>query len=301
MTVTKATRPMIKQRTLRNIVCATGVGLHSGERVYLTLKPAPPDTGIIFFRLDQDPIVAIPARAECVGETTMSTTLVKGDIKINTVEHLLAAMAGLGVDNAYIEISSSEVPIMDGSASPFVFLIQAAGLQQQNSPKKFIRVIKEVSVEDGDKYAIFTPFEGFKLSFEIDFDHPIFKSSVQTASLNFSRTSFIKDISRARTFGFMSDIEYLRKHNLALGGSLDNAVVVDESKILNQDGLRYKDEFVKHKILDAIGDLYLLGSSLLGEFKGFKSGHKLNNQLLLKLLSEKNTYEFTTLEDSIKS
>ena len=255
---------MIKQRTLKNIIRATGVGLHSGEKVYLTLKPAPVDTGIVFCRADLDPVVQIPARAENVGETTMSTTLVNGDTKVDTVEHLLSAMAGLGIDNAYVELSASEVPIMDGSAGPFVFLIQSAGLEEQDAPKKFIRILREVTVEDGDKRATFVPFEGFKVTFEIDFDHPVFRNRTQSASVDFSSTSFVKEVSRARTFGFMSDIEYLRKHNLALGGSVENAIVVDADGVLNEDGLRYEDEFVKHKILDAIGDLYLLGNRLIG-------------------------------------
>ncbi|WP_407312124.1 UDP-3-O-acyl-N-acetylglucosamine deacetylase [Pseudomonas sp. nanlin1] len=289
---------MIKQRTLKNIIRATGVGLHSGEKVYLTLKPAPVDTGIVFCRVDLDPIVQIPARAENVGATTMSTTLVNGDTKVDTVEHLLSAMAGLGIDNAYVELSASEVPIMDGSAGPFVFLIQSAGLEEQDAPKKFIRILREVTVEDGDKRATFLPFEGFKVSFEIDFDHPVFKDRTQIASVDFSSTSFVKEVSRARTFGFMSDLEYLRKHNRALGGSVDNAIVVDKDGVLNEDGLRYEDEFVKHKILDAIGDLYQLGNSLIGEFRGFKSGHGLNNQLLRKLLSEKDAWEVVTFEDA---
>ena len=289
---------MIKQRTLKNIIRATGVGLHSGEKVYLTLKPAPVDTGIVFCRADLDPVVQIPARAENVGETTVSTTLVNGGTKVDTVEHLLSAMAGLGIDNAYVELSASEVPIMDGSAGPFVFLIQSAGLEEQDAPKKFIRILREVTVEDGDKRATFVPFEGFKVSFEIDFDHPVFRNRTQSATVDFSSTSFVKEVSRARTFGFMSDIEYLRKHNLALGGSVENAIVVDADGVLNEDGLRYEDEFVKHKILDAIGDLYLLGNSLIGEFKGFKSGHALNNQLIRKLLEETDAWEVVTFEDA---
>ena len=289
---------MIKQRTLKNIIRATGVGLHSGEKVYLTLKPAPVDTGIVFCRADLDPVVQIPARAENVGETTMSTTLVNGDVKVATVEHLLSAMAGLGIDNAYVELSASEVPIMDGSAGPFVFLIQSAGLEEQDAPKKFIRILREVTVEDGDKRATFVPFEGFKVSFEIDFDHPVFRNRTQSASVDFPSTSFVKEVSRARTFGFMSDIEYLRKHNLALGGSVENAIVVDANGVLNEDGLRYEDEFVKHKILDAIGDLYLLGNSLIGEFKGFKAGHALNNPLIRKLLEETDAWEVVTFEDA---
>ena len=289
---------MIKQRTLKNIIRATGVGLHSGEKVYLTLKPAPVDTGIVFCRVDLDPVVQIPARAHNVGATTMSTTLVNGDVKVDTVEHLLSAMAGLGIDNAYVELSASEVPIMDGSAGPFVFLIQSAGLEEQDAPKKFIRILREVTVTEGDKRATFLPFEGFKVSFEIDFDHPVFKDRTQNASVDFSSTSFVKEVSRARTFGFMSDLEYLRKHNRALGGSVENAIVVDEAGVMNEDGLRYEDEFVKHKILDAIGDLYQLGNSLIGEFRGYKSGHALNNQLLRRLLEQDDAWEVVTFEDA---
>ncbi|MBK4993961.1 UDP-3-O-acyl-N-acetylglucosamine deacetylase [Pseudomonas sp. S37] len=289
---------MIKQRTLKNTIRATGVGLHSGEKVYLTLKPAPVDTGIVFRRADLDPVVEIAARAANVGETTMSTTLVNGDVKVDTVEHLLSAMAGLGIDNAYVELSASEVPIMDGSAGPFVFLIQSAGLEEQDAAKKFIRILREVTVEEGDKRATFLPFDGFKVSFEIDFDHPVLKGQTQSAVVDFSSTSFVKEVSRARTFGFMRDIEYLRKHNLALGGSVENAIVVDETGVLNEDGLRSDDEFVKHKILDAIGDLYLLGNSLIGEFKGYKSGHSLNNQLLRKLIDETDAWEVVTFEDA---
>lgn len=289
---------MIKQRTLQNTIRATGVGLHSGEKVYLTLKPAPINTGIIFRRMDLDPVAEIPALAKNVGETTMSTTLVNGEVKVDTVEHLLSAMAGLGIDNAYVELSAPEVPIMDGSAGPFVFLIQSAGLQEQEAPKQFIRILREVTVEDNGKRATFLPFEGFKVSFEIDFDHPVFKDKTQVASVDFSSTSFVKEVSRARTFGFMRDIEFLRSQNLALGGSVDNAIVVDEFEVLNEDGLRYEDEFVKHKILDAIGDLYLLGKSLIGEFKGYKSGHALNNVLLRELLDQPDAWEVVTFEDA---
>jgi UDP-3-O-[3-hydroxymyristoyl] N-acetylglucosamine deacetylase len=242
--------------------------------------------------------VEIAAWAKNVGETTMSTTLVDGGVKVDTVEHLLSAMAGLGIDNAYVELSASEVPIMDGSAGPFVFLIQSAGLEEQDAPKKFIRILREVTVTDGDKRATFKPFEGFKVSFEIDFDHPVLRNRTQTASVDFSSTSFVKEVSRARTFGFMRDLEYMRKHNRALGGSVANAIVVDESGVLNEDGLRYEDEFVKHKILDAIGDLYLLGKSLIGEFYGFKSGHALNNKLLRRLIDETDAWEVVTFEDA---
>ncbi len=289
---------MIRQRTLKNTIRATGVGLHSGKKVYLTLKPAPIDSGIMFIRTDLEPNVEIAARAENVGETMLSTTLVKNSVKVATVEHLLSAMAGLGIDNCRIELSAEEVPIMDGSAGPFVFLIQSAGIQEQDAAKKFIRITREVTVEEDGKIATFVPFDGFKVGFSIDFDHPVFKSKNQEASIDFSSTSFVKEVSRARTFGFMRDIERLRAMNLALGGSVDNAIVVDEYKVLNEDGLRYEDEFVKHKILDAIGDLYLLGNSLVGEFKGYKSGHDLNNKLLRKLIKETDAWEVQTFEDA---
>ena len=289
---------MIRQRTLKNVIRATGIGLHTGEKVYLTVRPAPIDTGIIFRRVDLDPVVEIPAAAENVGETTLSSTLVKGDVKVGTVEHFLSAMAGLGIDNAYVELSAPEVPIMDGSAGPFVFLLQSAGIQEQEALKKFIRIKKTVKVEEGDKSATFLPFEGFKVSFEIEFDHPVFRGRTQTASIDFSSTSFVKEVARARTFGFMRDIEYLRSQNLALGGSVNNAIVVDEFRILNEDGLRYEDEFVKHKMLDAIGDLYLLGFSLIGEFVGHKSGHALNNQLLRQLMADQDAWEIVTFADA---
>ncbi|MBQ0797291.1 MULTISPECIES: UDP-3-O-acyl-N-acetylglucosamine deacetylase [Zhongshania] len=288
---------MIKQRTLRNTIRATGIGLHTGEKVYLTLKPAPVDTGVIFRRTDLNPVVEIHARAENVGDTTLSTTLMNGDVRVSTVEHLLSAMAGLGIDNAYVEVSSSEVPIMDGSAGPFVFLIQSAGIEEQNAPKKFIRIKRPVTVKDGDKVASFLPFDGFKVSFTIDFDHPVFKDRTGHAELDFSSTSFVKEVSRARTFGFMHEIEYLRSKGLAQGGSVDNAIVVDEYRILNEDGLRYEDEFVKHKVLDAIGDLYLLGTSLIGEFKAHKSGHGLNNVSLRALIKDTDAWEWVTFED----
>jgi len=288
---------VIQQRTLKNIIRATGVGLHTGEKVYLTLRPAAPDTGIVFRRVDLEQPVEIEAKAENVGDTTLSTTLVNGEVRVSTVEHLLSAMAGMGIDNAYIDLNAPEVPIMDGSAGPFVFLIQSAGIQEQNVPKRFIRIRREIRVEDGDKWVKFEPFDGFKVSFSIEFDHPAFKADHQTAEVDFSTTSFVKEVSRARTFGFMSQIETLRANNLALGGSLDNAVVVDDYRILNEDGLRYVDEFVKHKILDSIGDLYLLGHSLIGAFSGYKSGHALNNKLLRTLLAERDAWEEVTFDD----
>jgi UDP-3-O-[3-hydroxymyristoyl] N-acetylglucosamine deacetylase len=288
---------MIRQRTLKNTIRATGVGLHSGEKVYLTLKPAPVDHGIVFRRVDLEPIVDIQAKATNVGETTMSTTLVQEGVRVDTVEHLLSAMAGLGIDNAIVELSAQEVPIMDGSAGPFVFLLQSAGIAEQSKAKRFIRIKKKVEVREGDKVASFVPYNGFKVTFEIEFDHPAFKQSAQKASLDFSSTSFVKEVSRARTFGFMKDIEFLRSKNLALGGSVNNAIVVDEYRVVNEDGLRYEDEFVKHKILDAVGDLYLLGHSLIGEFVGFKSGHGLNNKLLRELELQTDAWEFVEYEE----
>jgi UDP-3-O-[3-hydroxymyristoyl] N-acetylglucosamine deacetylase len=288
---------MIKQRTLKNIIKATGVGLHTGDKIFLTLRPAAPDTGIVFRRTDLDPPVDIPAHAENVGDTSLSTALVRGDVRVSTVEHLLSAFAGLGIDNAYVEVSAPEVPIMDGSAGPFVFLLQSAGVEEQNARKRFVRIKRRVVVEDGDKRAEFEPFDGFKVAFGIEFDHPAFHERPRYASIDFSTTSFVKEVSRARTFGFLRDLEYLRDQQLALGGSLDNAVVVDDYRVLNEDGLRYEDEFVKHKILDAIGDLYLLGHSLIGAFHGFKSGHALNNRLLRTLLADRTAWEEVTFDD----
>jgi len=287
---------MIKQRTLKNVIRATGVGLHTGEKVYLTLRPAAADTGIVFRRVDLSKPVEIRACPENVGDTRLSTTLVKDDVKISTVEHLLSAFAGLGIDNAYVDVSAPEVPIMDGSAGPFVFLIQSAGVEEQNVAKRFIRIKKKVVVEDGDKRASFEPFDGFKVSFAIDFDHPVFTHRTRFASVDFSSISFVKEVSRARTFGFLREIEALRERQLALGGSMDNAIVVDDYRVLNEDGLRYEDEFVRHKILDAIGDLYLLGHSLIGAFSGHKSGHALNNRLLQTLLADRAAWEEVTFE-----
>jgi UDP-3-O-[3-hydroxymyristoyl] N-acetylglucosamine deacetylase len=289
---------MIKQRTLKNTIRATGVGLHTGDKVYLTLHPAEPNTGIRFRRVDLENPIMIAARPENVGETKLSTTLTHGDIKVSTVEHLLSAMAGLGIDNAIVDVSAPEVPIMDGSAGPFVFLLQSAGVVEQDVPKQYIRIKRSIRVEEDDKWAAFEPFDGFKVTFTIDFEHPAFSEHLKTAVMDFSSTTFVKEVSRARTFGFMRDIEFLRENNLALGGSLDNAIVVDEDKVLNEDGLRYADEFVKHKILDAIGDLYLLGHSLIGEYQGFKSGHALNNKLLLTLLDQKDAWEMVTFNSA---
>jgi UDP-3-O-[3-hydroxymyristoyl] N-acetylglucosamine deacetylase len=287
---------MIRQKTLKNTIRATGVGLHTGENVEMTFRPAPPDSGIKFRRVDLDTPVEIAATPDNVGDTTLSTTLVKGSVRVSTVEHLLAAFSGLGIDNAIVDISTSEIPIMDGSSGPFVFLLQSAGIQQQSALKTYLRIKRKIIVRDGDKWACLEPYDGFKVTFTIDFDHPAFHDETSTASIEVSPVSFIKEISRARTFGFMHELEQLRHHNLALGGSLDNAIVVDKHRVLNEDGLRYVDEFVKHKILDAIGDLYLLGHSLIGEFKAFKSGHNLNNQLLMKLLSVPQSWDIVSSE-----
>jgi UDP-3-O-[3-hydroxymyristoyl] N-acetylglucosamine deacetylase len=288
---------MIKQRTLKNTIRATGIGLHSGDKVYMTLRPAAIDSGIVFRRTDLNPVVEIPARAENVGATTMATALLAEDVKIATVEHLLSAMAGLGIDNCVVELSAGEVPIMDGSAGPFVFLLQSAGIEEQEAPKRFIRIKKSIKVEDGEKYAAFHPYDGFRVKFTIDFNHPVFHDRCQEAYLDFSSTSFVKEISRARTFGFIHDMELLRSKNLILGASLDNAIGLSEDGILNEEGLRYEDEFVKHKILDAVGDLYLLGHSLIGEYEAYKSGHGLNNQILRALLANQDCWEFVEFND----
>ena len=288
---------MLRQRTLKTVIRATGVGLHSGRKVYMTLRPAAENTGVVFRRVDLEPPADVVADAFNVGETMLGTTLVSGDVKVATVEHLLAAFAGLGIDNAYVDLSAAEVPIMDGSAAPFVFLIQSAGIQEQNAPKRFIRIRRTVRVEDGDKWAEFKPCAGFKVNFRIDFEHPVFRKHRQTASVDFSTTSFLKEISRARTFGFLRDIEALRSRNLTLGGNIDNAIVLDDYRVLNEDGLRYEDEFVKHKILDAIGDLYLLGHGILGEYTGYKSGHGLNNQLVRALKADQAAWELVSFDD----
>jgi len=292
---------MIKQRTLKNVIRATGVGLHTGKKVLLTLRPASANTGIIFRRVDLDPAVDIPAKPKYVGDTSLSTTLVKDNIRISTVEHLLSALAGFGIDNVFVDLTADEVPIMDGSAGPFVFLIQSAGIAEQNAAKKFLRIKEKVRVERDGKWAMFEPFDGFKVGFSIEFDHPVFNQNNCHAEIDFSTTSFVKEVSRARTFGFMRDVELLRQKNLVLGGSLDNAVVVDDYRILNEDGLRYADECVKHKILDAIGDLYLLGHSLIGAFKGHKSGHALNNTLIRELLLNEDAWELVSFETEYKA
>ena len=292
---------MLAQRTLSNSIKAFGIGLHSGEPIMLKLMPAPPDTGIIFRRVELDPVVEIKARAENVGDTTMSTSLTWKDVKISTVEHLLSAMAGLGIDNAYVEVNAAEIPIMDGSAGPFVFLIQSAGLHEQDEPKKFIRIKEKVRVPYNDAWAQVSPFEGFKVAFTGVWNHPVLKKHGTKASINFNSTSFVKEVSRARTFGFLSDLEELKENNLVLGGSEKNAIAIGDDEILNEDGLRLENEMIKHKILDAIGDLYLLGHNLVGSFEGFKSGHTVNNALLRELIARPETWEVVTYDDANNS
>ncbi len=292
---------MLRQRTIKSAIRATGVGLHTGEKVYMTLRPAAINAGITFRRVDLDKPVDIKADPRLVGETMLGTTLMKGDVKVATVEHLMSALAGLGIDNLMVDLSAPEVPIMDGSAAPFVFLLQSAGIEEQHAAKRFIRIKKKIRVEDDDKWAQLTPFNGFKVNFEISFNHPVFNKLRRDASIDFSSTSFLKEVSRARTFCFLRDVETLRERNLTLGGSMDNAIVLDDYRILNEDGLRYSNEFVIHKILDAIGDIYLLGHSLVGEFSAHKSGHELNNKLLRTLLDDATAWEEVTFEDSRKA
>jgi len=292
---------MLRQRTLKTAIRATGVGLHNGEKVYMTLRPAAENAGITFRRVDLDEPVDVPADPKLVGETTLGTTLIKDGVKVATVEHLMSALAGLGIDNLNVDLSAAEIPIMDGSAGPFVFLLQSAGIEEQNAAKKFIRIRKKVRVEEGDKWAEFTPFNGFKVNFEIAFNHPVFNKLSQSASIDFSSTSFLKEVSRARTFCFLRDVEALRANNLTLGGSMDNAIVLDDYRILNEDGLRYANEFVLHKILDAIGDVYLLGHTLIGEFSAHKSGHDLNNKLLRAMLEDEKAWEEITYSDPKKA
>lgn len=287
---------MLKQRTLKQVIEATGVGLHTGDRVAITLRPAAPDTGIVFRRVDLDPPQEIKAQPALVGDTRLSSTLESGGVRVATVEHLMSALAGLGVDNAYIDLTASEVPILDGSAGPFVYLLQSAGIVEQPALKKFIRIRKRVEVRDGDKWVRFEPYQGFKIDFAIDFDHPVIEHTGKSVTIDFAMHSYIREVSRARTFGFMHEVEALRSMGLARGGSLDNAVVLDEYRILNSDGLRYDDEFVKHKVLDAIGDLYILGHPLIGAFSAYKSGHALNNKLLRVLLADQDAWEYATFE-----
>ena len=293
--------PMLRQRTLKTAIRATGVGLHTGDKVYMTLRPAAENSGISFRRVDLDEPVDIPADPMLVGETMLGTTLIKDGVKVATVEHLMSALAGLGIDNINVDLSAPEVPIMDGSAGPFVFLLQSAGIEEQNAAKRFIRIKKTIRVEDDDKWAELRPFNGFKVNFELHFNHPVFNKLSQGATIDFSSSSYLKEVSRARTFCFLRDVEALRERNLTLGGSMDNAIVLDDYRILNEDGLRYANEFVIHKILDAIGDAYLLGRSLIGEFRAYKSGHDLNNKLLRALLANEAAWEEVTFDDSRKS
>ncbi|MDE0918829.1 MAG: UDP-3-O-acyl-N-acetylglucosamine deacetylase [Arenicellales bacterium] len=288
---------MIRQRTLKNVIRATGVGLHTGEKVFLTLRPAAVNTGVVFRRIDLEPVVDVKAILDNVSSTRMSTTLERDGVRISTVEHLMSAFAGLGIDNVFVDLTAAEVPIMDGSAGPFVFLIESAGVEEQRAPKQFIRIKQSVEISDGDKWAKFDPYDGFKVDLTIDFDHPVVQSSQQHASIDFSESSFIKDVSRARTFGFLDEVEALQEAGLARGGSLDNAIVMDAFHILNEDGLRYRDEFVKHKILDAVGDLYLLGHLLVGAFSAHKSGHSMNNGLLRRLLETESAWEYVSYDD----
>lgn len=288
---------MIRQRTLKNSVRATGVGLHTGCKVFMTLRPAAPDTGIVFRRVDLSEPVDIKAEPHMVGDTRLSSTLDRDGVRVGTIEHLMSAFAGLGIDNVYVDLTAAEVPIMDGSASPFVFLLQSAGITEQNALKRFIRVKKTVQIVDGDKMVKLEPYDGFRLDFTIAFKHPVLQDTSQHVSMDFAHTSYIREISRARTFGFMQDVEYLRSQGLALGGGLDNAIVMDEFRILNSDGLRYEDEFVKHKVLDAIGDLYILGHPLVGAFTAYKSGHALNNRLCRNLLADASAWEFVTYDE----
>jgi UDP-3-O-[3-hydroxymyristoyl] N-acetylglucosamine deacetylase len=287
---------LVKQRSLKNMIRATGVGLHTGAKVYMTLRPAPANTGIVFRRIDLDPPVEIKGEPYAVGDTRLSSCLERDGVRVSTVEHLMSALAGLGVDNAYVDLTAAEVPIMDGSAGPFVFLLQSAGIEEQNARKKFFRILKPVEVREGDKWVRFEPHNGFKLTMSIDFAHPVFDKTPQSVTVDFSTTSFVKEVSRARTFGFMQDVETMRAQGLALGGSLDNAIVMDEYRVLNTDGMRYEDEFVKHKVLDAIGDLYLLGHPLIGAFSGHKTGHALNNRLLRRLMEDKPSWELVSFE-----
>ena len=287
---------MLKQRTLKKKISTTGVGLHTGSKVTLTLRPAAPDTGIVFRRVDVTPPVDIPAKAAQVTDTRLSTLIEKDGAKVSTIEHLMSAMAGLGIDNAYVDINGPEVPIMDGSAGPFVFLLQQAGIEEQKAAKQFIRIKSTIEAKVGDKWARFDPHPGFKIDFSIEFPHPVFGAENKRVVIDFAEQSYLKEISRARTFGFMQDVETMREVGLALGGSLDNAIVLDEFRVLNSDGLRYDNELVKHKVLDAVGDLYLLGHPLIGAYTAYKSGHALNNRLLRDTLAKTDAWEFVTFE-----
>lgn len=288
---------MIRQRTLKSPIRTSGIGLHGGRKVFISILPAPVNHGIVFRRVDLAPVVDIPASALLIGETTLCSTLVRDGVKVATVEHIMSALAGMGIDNVLVELSSPEIPIMDGSAAPFMYLLQSAGVVEQNLARKFIRILQPVQVGEGDKYARLEPYEGFRLSFGIEFKHPAFKTSAQTATLEFSTANYIREVSRARTFGFMREFELMRSKNLALGASLDNAVALDDYRVVNPDGLRYDDEFVRHKILDAVGDLYLAGHPLLGAYSAYKSGHALNNQLACALLDDAKAWEIVSFED----
>jgi len=288
---------MVKQRTLKSSVSVTGVGLHSGEKVTLSLRPGPINSGVVFRRVDVKPVEEICARAHLVHDTRLSTCMEQNGVRIATIEHLMSALAGLGIDNVVVEMDGAEVPIMDGSAGTFIFLLQSAGIVEQSAPKRFIRIKKTVEVKQGDKWVKFEPYHGYKLTFTINFAHPVFANTKQHVTLDLDEHAYVRDISRARTFGFMQDVEYMRSQGLALGGSLDNAIVMDEYRVLNADGLRFEDEFVKHKVLDAIGDLYLLGHPIIGAFSGFKSGHALNNALLRELLADEQSWEFVTYDN----
>lgn len=289
---------MLKQRTLKSLIRATGVGLHSGAKVNLVLRPAAPDTGVVFRRVDLDPPVDLPTDPQAVVDTRLCSGLAKGEVKVATIEHLMSALAGLGIDNVYVDVDAAEIPILDGSAGPFVFLLQSAGIEEQNAPKRFIRVKRRVEVKDGDKWARLDPYDGFKLTFTIEFNHPAIDRTVSTVSVDFAEQSYSKEVARARTFGFMQDVEYMRSNGLALGGSLENAIVMDEYRVLNADGLRFADEFAKHKVLDAIGDLYIAGHPLLASFSAHKSGHALNNDLLRALLADAGAWEIATFEQA---
>jgi len=289
---------MMKQRTLKEPVRTTGIGLHTGVKVEITLRPAPPDTGIVFRRMDLDPPAELKADPYLVTDTRLCSMLESGPAKVSTVEHLMSALAGLGIDNALVDLTGPEIPILDGSSAPFVYLLQSAGIVEQDAPKRYVRILRPIEVRDGDKLARLTPHNGFKIDFTIDFKHPVFEKSGKTVSIDFAETAYAKEVARARTFGFMHEVEALRNSGLALGGSLDNAIVMDEYRVLNIEGLRYEDEFVKHKVLDAIGDLYLLGYPIIGAFEAYKSGHALNNALLRELLQHQEAWEFVSFERS---
>ena len=288
---------MLKQRTIKSIVKTVGIGVHSGRKIELTLRPAAPGTGIVFSRVDLPTPVDIPAAATSIGDTRLASVLQKDGVRVSTVEHLMSACAGLGIDNLYVDVTAEEIPIMDGSAASFVFLIQSAGIEEQNAPKRFIKVKKPVEIRDGDKFARLDPYFGFKLKFTIDFRHPAVDKTGQELEVDFANTSYVREIARARTFGFAHEVEMMRELGLARGGSMDNAIVLDEYRILNNDGLRYDDEFVKHKMLDAIGDLYVIGHPLLASYTAYKSGHGLNNALLRELLANEDAYEIVTFDD----